>query len=406
MRGTTVSDQVINPPSTGSTLDKLNALMDADDSAPELDETPETEEESEPLVETEEEPVVDETEKLVEDDENQIISPPTRKKILAKYPELFKEFKFLETAMFRSKAYSEVFPTVDDAKEALSKSEQFDDLQSTLDSGDTSVVLKNLKESNPEQFTKVVDNYLENLRKVDNQAFLHVQGNILKQGINGLAIWAQKEQNQEAWDAAILLNQLVFQTKELTNPSSYGQTSPEKDEVSSEREKLAQETLNTRQGFVNESIDKRTRSLIDMNIDPKGQMSPFVKKNAIKEATELIHNSLKGDKFFQSNVDKMWKTAQKGKYDQKLLSNIESATLTKAKVLLPQILKKVRAEALTGMKPNGKQVEKNPGLVTRGGPATRTGNATNNDNAVSRPGKLDKPITGKADRINFLFGDK
>ena len=55
------------------------------------------------------------------DEEIKLELAPTRKEILAKYPKLFKEFPHLQTAMYRSREFSELFTTIDDAKEAVEK---------------------------------------------------------------------------------------------------------------------------------------------------------------------------------------------------------------------------------------------------------------------------------------------
>src|SRR5690606_24801038 len=74
-------------------------------------------EEKDDLKEIEEELEIEE-EKDVDDDELELITPSTRKEILKDFPELFKKHPYLEKAMYRDKAFSEIFPTVDDAKEA------------------------------------------------------------------------------------------------------------------------------------------------------------------------------------------------------------------------------------------------------------------------------------------------
>src|SRR3990167_9176528 len=91
--------------------DTLNILDQDDDTKEEIEEKePETEEKEEP--EKEEEP-----ERL------DLVAPVRKKEILAKYPTIFKDFPYLEVAYFRDRQFSEIFPTVDDAKEAQEKAD-------------------------------------------------------------------------------------------------------------------------------------------------------------------------------------------------------------------------------------------------------------------------------------------
>src|SRR5437763_300329 len=59
-----------------------------------------------------------EKEEEEEEEEHGIVGRPTFKDIKAKYPNLFKDFPDLRDMVFRERDYSELFPTVEDAKEA------------------------------------------------------------------------------------------------------------------------------------------------------------------------------------------------------------------------------------------------------------------------------------------------
>ncbi len=106
---------------------------------PDEDETESEEEESE----TEEKDEKEEELKLDEDkeDELELVDIPRKKEIEAKYPKIFKDFPQLERALFRNAAYSEVFATINDAKEAKQSLEDYNGFQSELMSGNIENVL-------------------------------------------------------------------------------------------------------------------------------------------------------------------------------------------------------------------------------------------------------------------------
>src|SRR5436190_140497 len=74
-------------------------------------------------------------------------APPRKKEILKEYPELFKKFPFLEKMMYRDREYTELFGSFDDAKEIAEKSENFNNFENQLLSGNTEEILRGVKEA-------------------------------------------------------------------------------------------------------------------------------------------------------------------------------------------------------------------------------------------------------------------
>src|SRR5216684_2162863 len=121
------------------------------------------EDKSEEVEEVEEEPKSEETEEdLI------IASRPTIKEINAKYPEFFKDFPDLRHAFFREQEFSQIFPTIDDAKEAAENLESFSNLEEFVLSG-TSDGLKSFLEAAEEgkkgSLQNIVANFLPTLYK-------------------------------------------------------------------------------------------------------------------------------------------------------------------------------------------------------------------------------------------------
>ena len=51
----------------------------------------------------------------------ELTTPVRRKEILTKYPNLFKDFPYLEKAYYREQQFTEIYPTIDDARAASEK---------------------------------------------------------------------------------------------------------------------------------------------------------------------------------------------------------------------------------------------------------------------------------------------
>lgn len=314
---------------------------------------------------------------LVEDEEEDnkpLITPASKKKILAKYPNLEKDFPHLFVANFRDQQYTELFGTVDNAREVKERVEAFDKFETSLFSGTSSEVLKEVRENDPEAFNKIVDNYIEDLKQVDKGAAFAVIGNVIKIAIDGALRDAKESENEDLQSAASLFYKWMFGEKEEFKLRKFsGQEDPERVKVKKEREDWLKENFEAAESQLEERTDNKIRATIDAHIDPNKRMSPYVKKNAIRDAMNELKETIKRDKTFAKSVlDPLWKKASEDKFSRASLDKIATAYLSKSKSLLRPIINKARNEALKG---TGRREEKD-----RNGPLRPTRSSTSSSN--------------------------
>ena len=331
----------------------------------------------------EEEEAADELEEIEQelegptDEQLEIVTPVRRKEILAKYPNVFKDFPYLEKAYYREQQFTELLPTIDDAKAAVEAKNVLDRFEQDIMGGNTETLLKAVKSDSPKGFAKIVDNYLPTLAKVDEQAYFHVLGNVTKHTIVAMVQEARKSGNEALQSAAQLLNQFVFGTSEFKPPTQLSKDEPESDNKSKQLEE--REQAFTRQQFesnrneLNTRINNTLRNTIDANIDPKKSMTDYVRKNASREALEMLDSVLSKDSRFVALKDKLWEVAFSENFSRTSIERIKSAYLSRAKTLLPTVIKKARIDALKGL---GKRVSEedetpNKGPVSVGRPRTQ-----------------------------------
>jgi len=292
-------------------------------------------------------------EKPPEEEEFELVVPVRRAEILKAYPDLFKKFPYLEKAYFREQQYTELLPTLDDAKEAISKSEILDRFESDLLKGETEKILITVRNNNKKSFDKVVDNYLPTLAKVDQQAYYHIIGNVFKEAIVNMVKEGKKSEDESLETAAKVLNKFMFGTSEFipaTNLSKVddGKES-ESDKLQAERESFLQEKFDNAKDNLNTRVQNVLKSTVDQNIDPKDSMTPYVKKNATREALESLESLLDKDARFQTIINRLWEKAFDSDFSKSSLDSIRSNYLAKARTLLPSVIKKSQNEALKGL---------------------------------------------------------
>ena len=323
-------------------------------------------EESDELVDIEEE-LKPPTEEQLE-----LVTPVRRREILAKYPSLFKDFPYLEKAYYREQQFTEVFPTIPDAKQALAKSQTLDRFEQELvGGGNTETILKAVREENPKAFFKIVDNYLPTLAKVDEKAYLHVIGNLTKHTIYSMVQEARKSNNEVLQSAAQILNQFAFGTSSFSPPQNLTPPKSEDNQntaVEQRERAFVNQQFNTTVNDLNTRVNNTLQNTIEANIDPKQSMTDFVRRHASTEALEELNKLIGQDTRFKTLADRLWEKCLEENFSKTSVDRIKSAYLSKSKTLLPSVIKKARNEALRGM---GKRTSDNYDESTsRKGPIT------------------------------------
>jgi len=299
-------------------------------------------------------------EELEEPDEEklELATPVRRREILAKYPNLFKEFPALENAYYREQAYSEILPTIDDAKEAVEKATSLDNYEKEIMSGSTKSLLSAIKDGDKDSFNKVVDNYLVNLFEVDEGAYYHTIGNIIKDTIISMVKDGKESGVDELIQAADAVNQYVFGTKHFTPKQKLSreetkEDSKKADEISEREQRLTKHQFENAESTVTSKIDKVLEATVGKHIDPNESMTDYVRGKASKDVLDTLERIINEDTRFKNNLDRLWERAFTNDFDSTSMDRIKQAYLSKAQTLLPALIRKARNEALKGL---GKRV--------------------------------------------------
>jgi len=338
-----------------------------------------------------------------DDDIEDVVNPLSRKELLKTYPDLFKKFPQLEKGYYASQKYRELFPTLEDAREANERLETFSNIEKELNDGNSEGLFKNLRESNPNSFAKMVDNYLPQLGNIDQNAYYHVIGNVLKTTVARMGRMAASKKDDDLLTAARILNEWAFGEEEFTPPQRFA---PEEDkgksELEKEREEYANSKLADNQAEVKAKVNQTIEATVEKFIDPNEKLTAFAKKAAIREAVDKTNELLASDRELKKLNERLWKTAKDSKYSPETVGKIRRATQERAKAILPQVIKKVRADALRGVeRRSSSDTTDRKGKLPNG-----AGNksASRNDNSGSKGNEKSKIPSGMS-TYDFLSSD-
>jgi hypothetical protein len=320
----------------------------------------------------------------------ELTTPVRRKEILAKYPQLFKDFPYLEKAYYREQQFTELLPTIQDARLAVQKADVLDRTERQVMNGDITSILSAAKQENTESFNRIADNYLPALRAVDQQAYYHVLGNVIKDTIVTMVRESRSlgEQGAPLQAAANILNQFVFGSQNFSPAQPLSrQVRPEENQQAEQwRQQQTQQVMSR---FESTRDDLQTRadnvlkSTIDQHLDPNDSMSEYVKRTATREAFETLEDLMGKDTRFRGLLDKLWERAFERSFDKDSTDRIKAAYLSKAKTLLPTVIKKARNDALkgSGKRASSDSSDDNEEMASKKGPIT--------------PGRSTSPSSGK-----------
>jgi len=396
------------------TIEFLNQEDESPDKKDVIDLTPKKtkepvpeEQEETPEEESEETDELDEIEQELEgppEDKLELVTPVRRKEILAKYPNLFKDFPQLENSYYRDQQFTEMFGTVKDAQAVAEKAETLDKFEGEILDGNIRNVLKAVKEESPNSFLKVVDDWMTTLADVDERAYMHVLGNITKHTIIAMVREGRRSGNEALQNAAQLVNQFVFGSSDFVQPTQLSKNNTQQndqDNAQTEREQtFLRNQFNTTKEDLDSRVNNTLRNTIEANIDPRKSMSDYVRKNASREALENLAGLMERDTRFKSLADKLWENVFKTNFSKDSVERVRSAYLSKAKTLLPAVIKKARNDALRGTGHRVREEEQEESTTNRGPIAT-------GEPRTRRTGKIKegKDIPKGMSTLDFLNSD-
>ncbi len=310
-----------------------------------------------------------ETERLTEEEvklvEEELPVPPegkprpTYKELTAKFPTIFKDFPSLRDMFFREAEYAKLYPNIEDAKEANEKSQDYDFLDNLIAQGDikgTKEFFSVMKENNEETFTSFVANFLPALAEVSSDLHNKVASPIIYNVIRYVYNEANNYGNDDLKNSALHIAKAVFGDhkfatgEKLLEPLKV-EKKPEKEREELETEKRKLYTI-MYQNFENDIYSTLEQSMRAAIADGLGDNIPdYAKKHIVSDTLEEIGQTLEKDASHMSNMNNLWRYADRLGFTKETRNKLLAAYLTRAKILIPSVRGRIKSLALRGSAP-------------------------------------------------------
>ena len=302
-------------------------------------EVKEPEKDEEDVQEGEEAPPEQKEEEEEEDTSN---IKPLMASIKEKYPEIFKDFPELKDSFFRSRAFSTVFATPEEAKEAFSDNEAYLSLRESALSGDPAPLINSLNGTDKEAFTSFSRKFLPSLYKLDQELYGETTLPILQGTLRHVFDEGKRAGNEDLQTAAKIVAEALGLNGAEDGSRNYVKPIKEIKEDPQEVSRAFQDATNVVAKEVSESLTKEIRR----GLDPDGVLTPFIRKTVISETIEGINKQLIHDQSFMNAQAARWIRAKREGFDDESSRKIINAYLSRAKSLMPNVRRKVLEQAI------------------------------------------------------------
>ena len=347
-------------------LDEMTNILNQEDEELEVKEpkkeTKEKEKKEEEEIEEEEKEKEDEEEKEGSEEEEEETTGkerketrgeiPQYKEVTKKYPTLFKDFPHLKHVFFHEREYRELFPTVDDAREASESLENLKEIERAVSDGEVLKVLKAFEPLGENAVANFAGNFLPSVRKMNQDLYYQVITPELVNYTKSLYNAGVRNENDNLKNAALVLSLHLFGDPKVATGEKEVKTaevkkSKEKDsELEKERTSFRQERYTALYNDVITNADSQLVELIEDGIDPKNTMTTGVKELVVQKVLKEIDKALDADSIHKNKMNSLWRKASQDNFSNSWRSKIVSAYLNAAEEIMPRIRAKVRANVL------------------------------------------------------------
>lgn len=339
------------------TKDKADVIAETDDveaDTAEVDEPENAEDVADEILD-EEKPDEEEVDEEVVDEPEPDLDKvfegrPSLTDIKAKYPEIFKQFPELKQVLFREAEYSNLFPTVEEAKRSAGRADLLTNIENDIKEANTAPLLETVKGGGQDYMLKLSQNFLTSLEKIDRPVFIETIKPVLKNLVRNMYSVGKNKNNDQLYNAALIMHEYVFgdyeYEKGYESPLSK-KDDPERKQFETEKTEFERKQFESAAKDINFRIDRSIGRIVERSLEKVDNLTPFLKNSITEKITKKIYDTLAKDQRHQATMKSHWSTAAQQGYAEDSKARAITAFLARAKSIIPAIRNEVLKEAFS-----------------------------------------------------------
>ena len=273
---------------------------------------------------------------------------PSIQEIKKEFPDFFKKFPIFRDVVFQETEYRKLFPTIEDAKEAIDDNLAFNGLRDSILAGKTDDLFDAVEQTDKAAAVKLATSFLPTLYKKNQELYTAAVTPLLETLVRKLG-GASDENTRNAGlvVAHFLWDKDGFDI--VAGKKTFARSTEESDDakkIREERSKFESEKYSEFRGSVIADMQSGMERLITRGLDPDGTMSDYAKKTLINDIISQVDKSLSADNGHMNVMNSRWLRARKEGLNTASKEKIVSAYLSRAKQVIPSIRDKARNDFL------------------------------------------------------------
>ena len=299
-----------------------------------------------------------ETDKKKED-EDPVLTRVEFKDIKGKYPQFFKDFPDLKHAFFREQQFSEIFPTVEDARKAAEIETAYADITAAVVSGDAVKFLSELRSEGDDAIKSFSSNFLPAVKELNKDLYFDIVAPQVQQFIKNVYQHGERGKDDNVKNAAKIVHKMLF-------GGAYEDIEGEVNLVNGDRGKRDETVERDKANYfagkykeLSSEVSKNCYEALDTEIS-KGledlSKQPGLRKIIAKEVRSKILEEMDKDALYLGRMNATWKKEQRNGFSGANKNAFLTLFLAKARTLIPKVRAEVRKETLG--KSDGKESDK------------------------------------------------
>jgi len=346
--------------------------VNLDEKDDEEEEEGEEEEDKEDKEDDEEDKEEDEEgeEKDKKEEEDPVLTRVEFKDIKGKYPQFFKDFPDLKHAFFREQQFSEIFPTVEDARKAAEIENAYNDITAAIVAGDAGRFLTELKGEGDESLKTFSGNFIPAVKELDKGLYFDIVAPEVQQFIKNVYNHGDKGKDENIKNAAKIVHKILFggAYEDIEGEVSLvnGSRTPKDETVERDKANYFAGKYKALAGEVTKTCYDALDTEISKGLEDLAKQ-PGLRKIISKEVRGKILEQMDQDSLYLGRMNANWKKEQRNGFSGAHKSAFLALFLAKAKTLIPKVRAEVRKETLGKSDGKEEKDKKDPTRISGGG---------------------------------------
>jgi len=269
---------------------------------------------------------------------------PSLKALKTAYPDIFKKFPHVRTAIAEHQQFRSLYSSVDEAREAANSQDNFNLLiDKVVDEGDFGFLFDEVNKADSRAAARMAKNILPALLERSKDLYMDVTEIPITQFVSAAYRRAKSDGNKNLENSALHIWKFLGKDG-IPSTAQAPADDPREKEFQDRVKEFDSKKFDEARSSVNREITSSLMNSIGQAIDPNDTLKEKTKNALVADVLRDIDQEITGDQNHMNRVNRLWVNARRSSYANGHVSRITNAYLERAKQILPKLARRIREE--------------------------------------------------------------